>query len=38
MIRSFEGEADGITTDTVVEAVLESVKKLPSKVEKTAAL
>jgi MoxR-like ATPase len=38
MIRSFEGEADGVTTDTVVEAVLESVKKLPSKVEKTAAL
>jgi MoxR-like ATPase len=38
MIRSFEGEADGVTTDAVVEAILESVKKLPSKVEKTAAL
>jgi MoxR-like ATPase len=38
MIRSFEGEADGVTTDAVVVAILESVKKLPSKVEKTAAL
>ncbi len=38
LIRSFEGEADGVTTDDVVDAILESVKKLPSRVEKTAAL
>ena len=33
MIRSFEGEADGITTDSVVEALLQSVPTRPASVE-----
>jgi MoxR-like ATPase len=38
LIRSFEGEADGVTTDSVVNAILESVKKLPAKVERATSL
>ncbi|MEI7894566.1 MAG: AAA family ATPase, partial [Myxococcales bacterium] len=33
MIRSFEGEADGITTDTVVDALLAHVPARPASVE-----
>ena len=33
MIRSFEGEADGISTDTVVDALLGSVPTRPANVE-----
>ena len=38
LIRSFEGEADGVTTDSVVTAILEGVKKLPAKVERATTL
>jgi MoxR-like ATPase len=34
MIRSFEGEADGITTDQVVAALIEAVPMRPEAVEK----
>jgi MoxR-like ATPase len=33
MIRSFEGEADGITTDQVIDALLEAVPTRPASVE-----
>jgi MoxR-like ATPase len=36
-IRSFEGEADGITTDEVVEALLSHVPARPAEVEKASA-
>ncbi len=34
LIRSFEGEADGITTDQVAAALVESVPTRPEAVEK----
>ena len=34
LIRSFEGEADGVTTDRVTEALLLAVPTLPEKVER----
>jgi MoxR-like ATPase len=34
LIRSFEGEADGVTTDRVTEALLASVATIPEKVER----
>jgi MoxR-like ATPase len=34
LIRSFEGEADGVTTDRVTEALLASVATVPEKVER----
>src|ERR1051325_1900905 len=34
MIRSFEGEADGITTDQVIAGLLEAVPMRPEAVEK----
>jgi len=34
LIRSFEGEADGVTTDRVTEALLEAVPTVPQKVER----
>ncbi len=37
MIRSFEGEADGITTDAVVEAVLAHVPARPTDVSREVA-
>jgi MoxR-like ATPase len=37
MIRSFEGEADGITTDKVVEALIEHVPARPAEVERASA-
>ncbi len=37
MIRSFEGEADGITTDAVTEALVEHVPARPAEVEKASA-
>jgi MoxR-like ATPase len=37
MIRSFEGEADGITTDQVVEALIEHVPARPAEVERASA-
>jgi MoxR-like ATPase len=37
MIRSFEGEADGITTDAVVDALLEHVPERPPQVERASA-
>jgi MoxR-like ATPase len=37
LIRSFEGEADGVTTDQVVEALLEHVSVRPEKVERASA-
>jgi MoxR-like ATPase len=37
LIRSFEGEADGITTDRVVEALVEHVPARPAEVEKASA-
>jgi MoxR-like ATPase len=33
MIRSFEGEADGITTDQVIDALLQAVPTRPANVE-----
>jgi MoxR-like ATPase len=37
LIRSFEGEADGITTDQVVESLLSSVPARPAAVEQAIA-
>ncbi len=37
MIRSFEGEADGITTDDVIEALVKAVPARPSVVERASA-
>jgi len=37
MIRSFEGEADGITTDAVTEALVGHVPARPAEVEKASA-
>jgi MoxR-like ATPase len=37
LIRSFEGEADGITTDTIVEALIEHVPARPAEVERATA-
>ena len=37
MIRSFEGEADGITTDQVAEALIEHVPARPEQVERASA-
>ena len=37
MIRSFEGEADGISTDQVVEALLEHVATRPTAGERPTA-
>jgi MoxR-like ATPase len=37
LIRSFEGEADGITTDQVVAALIEAVPTRPEAVEKAMA-
>jgi MoxR-like ATPase len=37
LIRSFEGEADGITTDQVVAALIEAVPTRPESVEKAMA-
>ena len=37
LIRSFEGEADGISTDTVVEALIEAVPQRPADVERASA-
>ncbi|MCC6526800.1 MAG: AAA family ATPase [Polyangiaceae bacterium] len=37
LIRSFEGEADGITTDAVVEAVVAAVPARPERVEQARA-
>jgi hypothetical protein len=37
MIRSFEGEADGITTDAVVDAVLSSIPTRPAEVSREVA-
>jgi MoxR-like ATPase len=36
LIRSFEGEADGVTPDAIVESVLEAVPSRPEAVEKAA--
>ncbi len=36
LILSFEGEADGVTTDRVVEALIEAVRKLPDHVAREA--
>jgi MoxR-like ATPase len=36
LIRSFEGEADGVTPDAIVESVLEAVPSRPDAVEKAA--
>ena len=33
LIRSFEGEADGVSTDAVVDALLASVTARPDRVE-----
>ena len=33
LIRSFEGEADGVTTDAVVDALLAAVPARPDRVE-----
>ena len=37
MIRSFEGEADGVTTDAVVDAVLSTVGSRPAEVNREVA-
>jgi len=37
MIRSFEGEADGIATDAVVAALLEHVAERPAEIERASA-
>ncbi len=37
MIRSFEGEADGVTTDQVVEAVLAAIPSRPAEVNREVA-
>jgi len=37
MIRSFEGEADGITTDAVVDAVLATIPSRPAEVSREIA-
>jgi MoxR-like ATPase len=37
MIRSFEGEADGITTDDVADALIEHVPVRPAEVERASA-
>ncbi len=36
LIRSFEGDADGVTPDAIVRAVLEAVKARPDAVERVA--
>jgi MoxR-like ATPase len=36
LIRSFEGEADGITTDAVVESLVEAVPRRPDDVEQAS--
>ncbi len=36
LIRSFEGEADGVTTDRVIEAVLEAVPTVSEKIARAA--
>jgi MoxR-like ATPase len=37
ILRSFEGEADGVTTDRVVAELLKSVSALPESVAAAAA-
>jgi MoxR-like ATPase len=37
IIRSFEGEADGITTDDVVGALLKAIPARPADVERASA-
>ncbi len=37
LIRSFEGEADGISTDQVVQALIEHVPQRPAEVERASA-
>jgi MoxR-like ATPase len=37
MIRSFEGEADGVTTDQVVDALIEHIPQRPPQVERASA-
>ncbi len=37
MIRSFEGEADGVTTDAIVDALLAAVPTRPANVEREGA-
>ncbi len=37
LIRSFEGEADGVTTDAVIDALLESIPPRPVSVENALA-
>jgi MoxR-like ATPase len=37
LIRSFEGEADGIVTDRIVEALVEQVPARPAEVERASA-
>jgi MoxR-like ATPase len=37
LIRSFEGEADGITTDRVIEALVAEVPARPAEVERATA-
>ncbi len=36
LIRSFEGEADGVTADDVVKALIDAVPTVPEKVERAA--
>ena len=37
LLRSFEGEAEGVRTDAVVEALLAAVPRRPARVEAEAA-
>ena len=37
MIRSFEGEADGISTDQITDALIEHVPARPAEVERARA-
>jgi MoxR-like ATPase len=37
MIRSFEGEADGISTDAIVDAVLAAIPARPAEVSREVA-
>jgi MoxR-like ATPase len=37
MIRSFEGEADGVTTDSAIDALLATVPTLPTNVQREGA-
>jgi MoxR-like ATPase len=37
IIRSFEGEADGVTTDQVVAALIEAIATRPGPVEQAIA-